>query len=309
MNPTSKPRKSDAACWQRRFLFGVALFVAATALWRLQTVVRWQLTFPFDLVFESPNLSTITALRHGANIYSASVFDAPPFVFTLYTPLYHLVCAALPASGTNPFLTGRIVALVFMAAAILCALWVTKPRHGTWMILAVSLFLLLHPVSSNFVFLKNDGAALFFSVLAILTISKTPRTHPRLAAAALFCLLAIASKQVFLAATATCFVHLLREQRRDALRFGGYYFLFAVIAAAAAQMLWGNGFWWCAFHAPKIPFNSNQFLGQWRLMLSQPVFLLLLIAWAVTIVEHLRYRRMGRRVPFCFISCSPAPCC
>ena len=293
--PETRPVAGD---WRRRFLIGVALFVAAAALWRLQTVVRWQLTAPFDLVFESPNLATINALRHGVNVYSSSFFDAPPFVFTLYTPLYHLLCAAMPASATNPFFAGRLIAFVFMMSAVLGVLWVSKPRHWIWIILVTGLFLLLHPVSSNLVFLKNDGTALFFSVLAILIVSKAPRTHLRLAAAALSCVLAIASKQVFVAASAACFVYLLLEQRRDALRFGGYYLLFAAVAAALAQALWGNGFWWCVFHAPRMPFSADQFITQWRLMLRQPVFLLLFAAWIVTAAEYL-YRRRGRSLnPF-----------
>ena len=59
------------------------------ALWRVQTVVRWQLNSPFDLVFEGPNLATIQALGQGVNVYHPDFFNAPPFVFTLYTPLYH----------------------------------------------------------------------------------------------------------------------------------------------------------------------------------------------------------------------------
>ena len=292
MQPEATPA---ARGWQQRILIAVVIITAAIALWRIQMVVRWQLSSPFDLVFESPNLATITALRHGVNVYHPSVFDGPPFVFTLYTPLYHLMCAALPTSATNPFLAGRLVALAFMVSALLGILWVRKPRNWAWIVLAGSLFLLLHPVSSNLAFLKNDGTALFFSALAILIISKAPRTHLRLANAALCCVLAIASKQIFVAASATCFVYLFLNQRREALRFAGYYAVLAALATMVAQVAWGNGFWWCVFHAPKMPFSADQFIAQWKLMLRQPVFLLLFAASIATIVRHMVQRR-GREL-------------
>src|SRR5207248_6379023 len=107
---------------------------------------------PFDLVFESPNLATIKSLGNGINVYDPSFFNGPPFIFTLYTPLYHLICAAMPMSAANPFLVGRLVALVFMLLAILGVLWVARPRNWPVIFLAVGLFCLLHPVTANAAF-------------------------------------------------------------------------------------------------------------------------------------------------------------
>ena len=257
-------------------------------------VVAWQLATPFDLVYEGPNLATIEGLRRGVNVYAPAFFNGYPFVFTLYTPLYHLICANLPAHSANPFLTGRLVALTFMGAAALGVLWAARPRNWAHVVLGLGPFLLLHPVVSNLAFLKNDGTALFFSVLALLTVSQPSRTSVRLALTALFCVLAVAAKQVYLAATAACFVYLFFDQRRDALRFGLYYLMFAAIGATAAQMVWGNGFWWCVFHAPRLPLDAKHFRVQWDLMLRQPVFALLLVCSLVTAAEYL-WRGRGRQ--------------
>src|SRR6267154_2385883 len=94
--------------WLHRLFLGTAIVVFASALWRLQTVVRWHLASSFDLVFESPNLATIKALRQGLNVYDPSLFNSPPFTFTLYTPLYHLICAVMPMNRASPFLAGRL---------------------------------------------------------------------------------------------------------------------------------------------------------------------------------------------------------
>jgi hypothetical protein len=83
-------------------------------------------------------------------------------------------------------------------------------------------------------------------------------------------------------------VYLFFEQRRDAARFAGYFVLFAAAAAVVAQLIWGQSIWWCVFNAPRMPFSMAQFTEQWRLMLRQPVFLLLLAALFVTAIENLR---------------------
>ena len=288
-------RTLSSALWVDQLVLITAIIVAAVALWRVQMVVRWNLASPYDLVFESPNLASINALRSGLNIYDPAVFNAPPFVFTLYTPLYHLICAALPSSA-NAFLTGRWVALVFMVLAVVGICRAARPRPWPIILLALSLFCLLHPVTANAGFLKNDAVALFFSVLAMLVLRNRRGNHLRLAGAALCCVLALAAKQVFVAASAACFVSLLIHQpRRDAFRFGLYYVLFAALSAAVAQIAWGNGFWFCALAAPQMPFDLAQFTAQWALMLKQPTFVLLNV-FVITGVVVSFFQRQGKQL-------------
>src|SRR6185369_5484487 len=143
-------------------------------------------------------------------------------------------------------------------------------------LLALGLFCLLHPVSANAGFLKNDAVALFFSVLALLVLRDHGGNPIRLTGAALCCVLAVAAKQVFIAASAACFFSLLFQQpRRNAFRFGLCFLLFATLGASVAQIVWGSGFWFCVLAAPQMPFDLTQFTSQWALMLGQPTFVLL----------------------------------
>jgi hypothetical protein len=288
MNSETAANANDASNpWRQRLLVGAVLLIAAATLFRLQMAVAWQLATPFDLVYEGPNLATIQEIQNGANIYAPSTFDAHRFVATMYTPLFHLICAALPASDSNPFLTGRLVGLFFMFSAALGAFLVSKSQNWAVSVLWLGPFLLLHPVVSYLACLKNDGTGLFFSALAILTV-RGAVGHPRkLALAALFCVLAVASKQVFLASAASCFTYLFLVQRKDCLRFGLFYALFAGLAAAAAQIQWGSGFWWSTFSAPSVPMTAHQFTAIWQMMLVQPTFLLLLAAVLFTVPEQL----------------------
>jgi len=165
--------------------------------------------------------------------------------------------------------------------------WAARPRAGALLLLALGLFGLLHPVTANAAFLKNDGTALFFSVLALLLIRPALHSPWPLVGAALCGVLALASKQVFLSATAACFIYLLMHHRPTAWRFGLYFLLFAGVGGAVAQVWWGNGFWFCILHAPRMPFEAGQFSTQWGIMLRQPVFGLLLAAWLVTLISCL----------------------
>ena len=201
----------------------------------------------------------------------------------------------MPGHPANPFLTGRLVALGFMTLSVLAVWWVARPRNYAVTFLAVGLFLLLHPVTANAAFLKNDGTALFFSLLALLVVRVGARSQLHLAGAALCCVLALASKQIFISASAACFVYLLLRQRAAAFRFGLYFLLFAAVLGVVAQAWWGNGFWFCVMHAPRVPFDSGQFATQWGIMLRQPVFVLLLASWLVTAATFL-YQRRGREM-------------
>jgi len=279
------------AAWIDRLVLIAALVVLASGLWRMQTVVRWQLNAPFDLVFESPNLATIKALDRGINVYHPDYFNAPPFVFTLYTPLYHWICAALPSHPSNPFWTGRLVALGFLTFTLAGVWWATRARHSSLALLTMGLFLLLHPVTGNAAFLKNDSTALFFSVLALLLVRHGERSHRHLLGAAFCCVLAIAAKQVYVSASAACLLFLALQHRPAAWRFGLYYLLFAATGAVVAQGWWGSGFWFCVLNAPRMPFDAVQFSSQWGLMLRQPVFVVLMGSWLWLVLAGLRQGR------------------
>ena len=100
----------------------VVMAVAAAALTlalaaRIGSVAADQFSAPWDLVFETPNLGTIKLIQGGKNPYDPEIYAAPPFIITLYTPLYHYLVAALPEHSGNPFFTGRLVSMLSLLAA------------------------------------------------------------------------------------------------------------------------------------------------------------------------------------------------
>ena len=83
-------------------------------------MARDQLSAPFDLTFETPNLCTVQSIQEGKHIYDPATYKDIPFILTIYTPAYHYLVSWLPKHPDNRFFTGRIVAMVFMILASCC---------------------------------------------------------------------------------------------------------------------------------------------------------------------------------------------
>ncbi len=170
-----------------------ALAVIVPVGWRFAQVAYDQLTFPFDLCFETPNLATIKAIKDGSNPYSPEVYDALPFVFTIYTPLYHYLVALLPIEDSNPFFGGRLVSCICVLACGLLSLFVHRNGRGKSLTACVLPFLVFSfwPLMKNAAFLKNDPLALLLSSGAVASLSFATRGRALMACG--LCLLAVAS--------------------------------------------------------------------------------------------------------------------
>ncbi len=260
-----------------------ALVVAGLAAWRAVPVSRDQLAAPFDIQYETPNLRTIELVRAGRSPYAPEVYAQPPFWITLYTPLYHGVVASLPADASNPYFTGRAVGLACTLIAALAMAW--AGRASPWSaLLLVGAFFLVRPVTQNAALLKNDTLGLACSMLAVLAAWRAPRSTIWLAVSATLSVLAIASKQSFLAAPAAITAFLCLRDRRSSLVFAGIAGAIGLAALATARLTWGPGFTFSVFRALQNPMLWRQFSEQWSPMLRQPVFLALCALCAVGLV-------------------------
>ena len=220
-------------------------------------VASWaQLTFPFDLIFETPNLGTIQTLAAGGNPYG--VYAEAPFQVTPYTPLYHLVVAALPSSAGNPFFVGRLISLVAMVAAAGALVGVAGRRRWGVALLGVAIFLSLPAANSNAAFVKNDPLALCLSAWAVVAVSRADRGRRMHWVAAALALLAVAAKQNYGAAFLACLVHLGLTDRRRALEFLGIWLGGLVALGLLAHAAWGNGFWFSTLVVPSNPMRWGQ---------------------------------------------------
>jgi hypothetical protein len=112
----------------KRLVLIVSLAIAIISASRMFFVAKDQLSAPFDIAYESPQLCTIRAIQRGENIYNPVMYNELPFILTMYTPAYHYLVASLPEDPSNRFFTGRMVAMVFMISASFCLFF---PRRFT----------------------------------------------------------------------------------------------------------------------------------------------------------------------------------
>ena len=290
---------------QRFVVWLAAAAVLVAAFTRLAPVVRHQLAAPFDLISEGPHLSTIKAIRDGFNIYDpATVLDLP-FHASPYTPLYHWLVAHLPQPASNPFFTGRVLALLFMTGAAVSLFAVVRRETMPVAALALGCFLLLHPVTGNTAYLRSDSMALFLSVWAVVSAAHVRTTGRGAAAAGVLAASAVAAKQSFYAAGGACLLFLLHE-RRAALFLataGGT----AALLALAATLRWGTGFWFCTtLPLSDYPRDWESFFVHWRMMFAQPIFVLfVVVATGLLAITLWRTPRSLARSPyFPYMACS-----
>jgi hypothetical protein len=119
-------------------LFTALIFLLSVG--RLVTIVHYQLGVPFDLIYESPNLSTIKLIQSGKNIYSPNVYAIPPFYITIYTPLYHYLVALGPTNTLNPFLFGRLIGMIFMFGSAFVLFLIRPGKEILFSIIAFAVF-------------------------------------------------------------------------------------------------------------------------------------------------------------------------
>ena len=265
------------------FFFCVAL-IAGGVLSRVIPVAIAQLNAPFDQVYESPNLATIRAIRAGSNIYDSRLYLEPPFTLTAYTPLYHYVVAAFPASVRNPFFTGRLLALGFMLGAAAIPIWLDRGRRGAFAgVLAAGVFLFLWPVTANLAFMKSDSMALVLSALAVVVAVGAATSPTRIVVAAALCTLAVAAKQPYVSAGAACFISLIGTRRRAGLLFAASVLAFAAALGCVGYFMWGDGLRHCVTQLAWAPPRWAQFRSAAAGVIHQPLFCAVIVPLCVAV--------------------------
>lgn len=228
---------------------GALLVIACAFTLRFAAVSIAQLDAPFDLLYETPSYATVEIIASGRNPYSPSIYGEPPFVLTMYTPAYHHLVAALPASEGNVFRTARLVSLGAMILAAMTLLFASGERRWWVGLVGVGLFFAMWAVSQWGAYVKNDSLALAFSALGVAAVHASRGRAWLLVLAALFCALAITSKQSFVAASLAGAVFLFLRDRRDFAVFAASGAAFGVGFVLFAMLHWGPGFWFSTLSA------------------------------------------------------------
>jgi hypothetical protein len=226
-------------------IFVLSALIVLPIIWRFVWVVDQQLFFPFDLVYESPILTTARLIKEGVNPYSPSTYNAMPFALAPYPPLYHSIVALFPVRSDNPFFYGRLVTLVCVLG---CAVlpWMVCRGGRRWPLCLVlsSLLLGFWPLVVYSTLVKVDQLALLLSASAVVVVSfRSFRGRGFLAAA--LCFLSLASKQSYVASAASCLLFLWFQDRREALRFLATCAGLGAAGALCGTLFLGRGFWFC----------------------------------------------------------------
>lgn len=275
------------------------LVISAIFLTRWVLVSQQQLGVPFDLVHETPNLSTIKIIQENQNPYAPEVYDRPRFILTMYTPLYHFLVAALPENSANPFWTGRLVSWLAMTLAAAAMFFVAPgDTSSSWLrrigtpALGVVCFLSLWPVTSNTAFLKNDPLGLMFSVWAIVLLANRRQQACWVIVAALFCVLALATKQTFVSSAIAGSLYLIVADRSKFAVFAISGLGFGIVFLVMAQLVWGSGFWHSTLGAIRQPIEPGHFLFISRIMFTQPLAIVVAITGLISIAWSTRSNAM-----------------
>jgi hypothetical protein len=239
---------------------------------RVVSVSLDHLAAPHDLVLESPQVSTIGLLARGVNVYSAGVFDAPPFNVTIYPPAYHLLVSWLPWHDPNPFVLPRLVSAAFMvgaAALVLAVPGVRATSAAPW--LAIAFFFSIPAVTSNTMYARHDPMALFFAAASVVVLARA-RSPVAVAASAALAVAAIATKQSSVAAALAGLGYLAARRPRHAAVFLGALAAVAAGLSGVAHAVWGPGFWWSILVGPAQPWDAANYSAFWAEMGRQTAY-------------------------------------
>ncbi len=164
-------------------------------------------------------------------------------MFSTYTPLYHYLVALLPMPDANPFLWGRILAAGAMLLAGLLP-FLVGGRSGRLVAgVAVGVFFSLAPTVGRMVFVRTDSLGLLLTALSVWFVHRAEGRTPWLAAAVGLSILAVFTKQSFLAAPIACAIYLLVSDRSSFYRLVVAGLCLSTAIVAGVQLGWGSGFW------------------------------------------------------------------
>jgi hypothetical protein len=255
--------------------------VTLFALHRLSIEAFEHLSIPYDLAIESHNLATVKAIQSGERIYDESFYGDVPFIITIYNPLYHWLTASLPQHKSNPFFTGRLISLMATILILFLILFPgyskNRPNLLPASFLAMAWILLIPTFFVGTIYLHPDMLGVLFSGIAMITIAK-PTNILRVFLASLFGVLAFATKQNFICATAASFLFLAFSNFRKAVLFGAISLCLYSAFFILMTKTWGDGYWFSAFIS--VSKHPNLLHLTWlRIgnLLKEPLFSLLLV--------------------------------
>ena len=258
--PTSPSRIPSASSARRLAQRVVLLALAVLAAWTVLDglVVRIGLPHPFSYV-EGFNVNDADRLARGEALYGDP--SGPPFVVSVYTPLYTSLVALLIALGLPGLLAARLVSL--LSATLLAGVIGISERRWAGAVAPIAAFLfLLAPLQRSWLLVaRPDYTAALFSALGILVAARGA-AGPGLLWAAPLLVAAILTKQSYVAAALTVTIFLIARSPRRGLAFAAT--LAVLLGGAAAAMSWYSDGWFL-FHTVTANRNPFSWANAWTL--------------------------------------------
>ncbi len=243
--------------------------------------VDWlHLAAPYDTDYETPAYATTEVILRGLNPYAPEVYAEPPFVLTMYTPLYFGLAAALNALGGHPFFAGRLITVLSsLAIGVMMTLCARRRAMGALLVGAVSGMWFVIDNTAQY---RPDMMGIALAFGGVLAARRpTPR---RLAFAGVLLLLALAAKQNLVSAGAAVSVALLVRDRRVGVRFVAGLLAGGLAALAFFHAVFGPGVWTSTLGIPALGrFTWAHGLGNLTRAGGQPFVLAVLVLVGVVI--------------------------
>ena len=251
------------------------------------------------------------ALSHGVNYY-VDLARGGPLYSTLYGPLVatvYLPATWFPTPNSAVLAGAAITVLVCFGAAAFLHFGRANAANTVAFLAAGLLICYLDPLTYSCFNIHADGPGLAFAAIACGTLYPERRSLP---VSALCAVLAIFSKQMFVAVPIALLAYLLLAAgRKSAWRYLLWLTLAGGAAGAAAIAVWGFGpLYHCLIWLPSHhPWNNRSALFSWiqagrqMIRLSMPV-LVLLVAGAI---YRWRLLAAGRAAPVLLVGIALVP--
>lgn len=226
------------------------------------------LTIPYQIDYgEGLVLYQALRLARGQSIYKS--IDEFPYVFSNYPPLFQAILSPFVAVLGPSFSAGRLLVLLATLALAVCAyVMVRRAGAGRLAGACAALLFLASPYVYHFApLLRIDLPALLLSVIGILLLwsalpAQGAASAPRLALSALFLVLALYTKQSFIAAPLAAGVFLLLTRPSLALRFAVTLLILGLSPFLILQALTAGEFAFGLLTANVNPFKLSLLLSQ-----------------------------------------------
>jgi hypothetical protein len=271
------PRRSPGGHWGwllRALALAAGVLFVVFSVYRALRVGWLHFHGSGPLALENPVIAAVMLLKRGFNLYSPSLNGDVPFYIQMYPPAYYYLVAALPEWPGAPYRVARLVSGFFMVAAASTLFAAARRReHIPIAVVLLAFFLSVYPVANNTLLARQDPMALFFAAASVAALLLRGRLPGAVMLSATLAVIALASKQSYIAAPLAAIVYLAFTDRRALRVYASVLLALGTTFLIGAHLAWGGGFWWSTVGTLAADFRPEFYSWHTRRMASQATYL------------------------------------